>query len=110
MKLSYKTKKLEKSLTNDREIIKSFGTLAKKVKQRITELQEADSLADIATLPFMRLHPYKGARKGEWSIDIFKNWRICFEIANDPIPELEDGGVSLAKVTSIKIMSIEDPH
>lgn len=105
MKLLYKNKKLEKSLTQDREIVKSFGTLAKKVKQRITELQEADSLAVIATLPFMRLHPYKGDRKGEWSIDIYKNWRICFEIANDSI-----GGVSLAKVTSIKIMSVEDPH
>jgi proteic killer suppression protein len=110
MKLSYKTKKLEKSLTQDKEIIKSYGNLSKKVKQRITELQEAKSLAVIATLPFMRLHPYKGARKGEWSIDIFKNWRICFEIANDPVPVLEDGGVCLAKVTSIKIMSVEDPH
>ena len=110
MELSYKNKKLKKSLTQDREIVKSFGTLAKKIKQRITELQEADNLAVIATLPFMRLHPYKGDRKGEWSIDIFKNWRICFEIVNNPIPVLEDGGVNLAKVSSIKIISVKDPH
>lgn len=110
MKLSYKSNKLEKSLTNDKEILKSFGSLAKKIKQRVTELREADNLAVIATLPFMRLHPYIGDRKGEWSIDVFKNWRICFEIANEPIPILEDGGVNLAKVTSIKIMTVEDPH
>jgi proteic killer suppression protein len=110
MKLTYKNNKLEKSLTVDKEIIKAHGQLAKKIKQRINELQEADNLAVIATLPFMRLHPYKGARKGEWSIDIFKNWRICFEIANQPIPVMEDAGVDLAKVTSIKIMSVEDPH
>ncbi|MEH6512959.1 MAG: type II toxin-antitoxin system RelE/ParE family toxin [Maribacter arcticus] len=110
MKLTYKNNKLEKSLTIDKEIIRYYGQLAKKIKQRITELQEADNLAVIATLPSMRLHPYKGDRKGEWSIDIFKNWRICFEIANQPIPNMEDAKVDLAKVTSIKIMSVEDPH
>lgn len=110
MKLTYKNNKLEKSLTVDKEIIKSYGQLAKKIKQRITELQEADNLAIIATLPFMRLHPYKGNRKGEWSIDIFKNWRICFEIPDQSIPGKEDTGVNLEKVTSIKIMSVEDPH
>lgn len=110
MKLTYKNNKLQNSLTQDREIIKSYGTLARKIKQRITELKEAENIAVIATLPFMKLHPYKGDRIGEWSIDIFKNWRICFEIADSPIPTLEDGGVNLAMVTSIKIMSVEDPH
>lgn len=110
MELSFKSKKLEKSLTIDKEIAKSYGELAKKIKQRIIALEEAEDLSTIEKIPAMRLHPYKGDRAGEWSIDIFKNWRICFEINHDPIPEKEDGGVNLVEVTAIKILSVEDPH
>ena len=110
MKLSFKSKKLEKSLTIDKEIIKSYGQLAKKIKQRITALEVAENLSTIAKIPAMRLHPYIGDRAGEWSIDIVKNWRIIFEINHDPIPENEAGGVNLYEVTAIKILSVEDPH
>lgn len=110
MNLSYKNKKLEKSLTVDKEIIKSYGTIAKKVKQRMMFLKNAENMATIATIPAMRLHPYKGDRIGEWSIDIIRNWRIIFELGQNPKPEKEDGGVNLDKITAIKILSVEDPH
>jgi len=110
MNLSYKSKKLELSLTEDKSLIKSYGILSKKIKQRIEQLNAADELSIVAKLPVLRLHPYKGDRLGEWSIDIQENWRICFEIDQDPIPSLEDGGVDLKKVTAIKILSVEDPH
>ena len=110
MEMSYKNTKLENSLTNDKEIIKSYGVLAKKIKQRMTQLKEADNLSVISKLPALRLHPYKGNRFGEWSIDIFENWRICFKIVQIPIPKLEDGGIDLPHVKVIKIVSVEDPH
>ena len=110
MNLSFKNRKLKNSLTIDKEIIKSYGTMAKKVKQRMIALEEADNLTTISKIPAMRLHPYKGDRIGEWSIDIFKNWRICFELDYKLIPEKEDGGVNLDFVTAIKIISVEDPH
>jgi len=110
MNLSYKSKKLELSLTEDKSLIKSYGFLSKKIKQRIEQLKAADELSIVAKLSVLRLHPYKGDRLGEWSIDIQENWRICFEIDQDPIPTLEDGGVDLKKVTAIKILSVEDPH
>lgn len=110
MEISYKNKKLENALTLDKEMIRSYGTRAKKVKQRMKELEAADDLAVIAKYPAMRLHPYIGDRIGEWSIDIFENWRICFEINQTPIPMLKDGGVNLSQVVAIKILSIEDPH
>ncbi|MFT5618875.1 MAG: plasmid maintenance system killer protein [Arenicella sp.] len=110
MKIEYKSKKLEKSLTDDREIIKQYGKYAKKVKQRMVALQEAESLSVIKKLPTMHLHPYKGARLGEWSIDIIKNWRICFWLNHDPIPMREDNSVEIESITAIKISSVEDPH
>ena len=109
MKILYKTNKLKKSLTVDRQIIKEYGTLAKKIKQRMNELKAAENLAVIATLPALRLHQYKGDTK-IWSIDIQQNWRILFELAQEPVPQLEDGGTALQEIKIIKIISVEDPH
>lgn len=110
MKIFYKNNKLKISLTVDKEIIKTYGTRAKKIKQRMNELESWDTLHDISRLPALRLHPLKGNKKGEWAVDIQKNWRICFEISNGPLPLLEDGGIDLSMVNEIKIISIEDYH
>lgn len=110
MKLSYKTNKLEKSFTTDKGLAKSYGTLAKKIKQRRIQLESADNLEVISKLPVLRLHQHIGEGKGTWSIDIHQNWRILFEIDQDPIPSLENGGVDLKAIKIICITSVEDPH
>ena|SRR5690625_1775087 len=110
MKIKYKTRKLEKSLTSDKGLAKDYGKLAKKIKQRRQQLESAEHLGVIAKLPALRLHPHKGQNKGMWSIDIQNNWRILFLIGNEPIPTLEDGGVNIEQVTIIEITSITDPH
>ena len=110
MELSYKNNKLKKSLTTDKGLLKLNSRLAKKIKQRRIELESADNLEVISKIPVLRLHQYKGNRKGTWSIDIQENWRILFIINQDPIPTLEDGGVDLKAITIISIESVEDPH
>lgn len=110
MRLSYKNSKLKKSLTTDKGLAKSYGTLAKKIKQRINQLESADNLEHISKLLALRLHQHQGNGKGTWSIDIQQNWRILFEIDQNPIPVLEDGGVNLKAVTIISIESVTDPH
>ncbi len=110
MKITFKNNRLQKTLTDDKELIKTYNVLAKKIKERRVDLELVDNLDVISKMPAWRLHPYGGGRKGEWSIDIFKNWRIIFEIDQEPIPILEDGGVNLSEVKAIKIVSIEDPH
>jgi proteic killer suppression protein len=110
MDLSYKNNKLEKSFTTDKGLAKSYGKLAKKIKQRRIQLENADNLGVISKLPVLRLHEYIGKDKGTWSIDIHENWRILFQIDQDPIPTLEDGGIDLKEITIISIESIEDPH
>ena len=42
MNLSFKNRKLKNFLTVDKEIIKTYGSMAKKVKQRIIALEEAE--------------------------------------------------------------------
>jgi toxin HigB-1 len=109
MKILYKTHKLEQSFTTDKGLAKSYGTMAKKIKQRKHQLESAENLWIIAQLPALRLHQYQG-NSGIWSIDIYQNWRILFTIDHDPVPRLEDGGVNIKAVTIICIESVEDPH
>ena len=110
MELSYKNRKLEKSFTTDTGLYRTYGKLAKKIKQRRIQLKSANNLLVISKLPVLRLHQYKGDRKGIWSIDIQENWRILFQINQKPIPTFEDGGIDLKAITIISIESVEDPH
>ena len=109
MEISFKNNKLEKSFTDDNLLSKTYGSMAKKVKQRYEDLKLADNLFVISQYTAMRLHPYKG-NSGIWSVDIIKNWRILFTINQDHIPTFEDGGVNLRAIEIIKIESVEDPH
>lgn len=109
MEISFKNNKLEKSFTYDNLLSKTYGSMAKKVKQRYEDLKLADNLFVISQYTAMRLHPYKG-NSGIWSVDIIKNWRILFTINQDHIPTFEDGGVNLKAIEIIKIESVEDPH
>jgi proteic killer suppression protein len=45
VEISYKSHKLEKHLTNPKEMVKSFGQLARKVNQRLKDLTDADNFA-----------------------------------------------------------------
>lgn len=97
-------------MTDERKLLREFGQRARKINQRLNEIKSADDLRMLGELPQLRLHPYKGKREGEWSIDIKDNWRLIFTLDHDPIPTLDDGGVDLTKITIIKIESVEDPH
>ncbi|RYM35877.1 killer suppression protein HigA [Brumimicrobium glaciale] len=110
MKLSYRNNKLEKSLTTDKGLAKTYGNLAKKIKQRLIQLESSENLEVISKYPVLRLHQHIGKDKGTWSIDIQENWRILFEIDHNPLPTLEDGGIDLKAITIIKIESVKDPH
>jgi len=109
MDVTYKNRKLERSLTDDSLLVKKYGDRAKKVKQRLTLLKTAPTLFDISRLPPTRLHQYKGERKGEWSIDIKDNWRIIFEIISIE-SDISNKSVNKNEINAIKIISIEDPH
>jgi proteic killer suppression protein len=48
-----------------------------KVRRILARLQAATSLRDLDA-PGLRLHSLKGERKGEWAVDVDRNWRITF--------------------------------
>jgi len=42
-------------------------------------MQAATSLSDLAALPGNRFEALRGDRKGQYSVRINDQWRICFE-------------------------------
>lgn len=110
MEISYKNRKLEKQLTDPKEMFKSFGQLARKVNQRLKDLADVDNLAVMRNIPAARCHELTGNRKGELAVDVSGNYRMIFEPNHDPLPMKDDGGLNWEEVTKIRINEIEDYH
>ena len=45
---------------------------------RLTQLNAATSVDDLRFPPSNRLEALKGDRKGQWSVRIDNQWRLCF--------------------------------
>jgi len=110
VEITYKSRKLEKQLTDPREMLKSFGQLAVKIKMRLKNLKDVDNLAVMRTIPAARCHELTGDRKGELAVDVSGNYRMIFEPNHEPIPQKVDGGLNWELVTKIQINEIEDYH
>ena len=110
MEISFKTNKLEKQLTNPKELLKAFGERARKVNQRVKDLKGAQTLAIMRTIPAARCHELSGDRKGELGVDVSVNFRLVFQPNHEPTPRKADGGLLWEDVTRIQILGIEDYH
>ncbi len=54
-----------------------FSGFARTALRRLDQLDAASRLGDL-TRPGHRLEALKGRRKGQWSVRINDQWRICF--------------------------------
>jgi len=78
---SFRSKKTE-SLYNDVRV-KDFQAFAKQAERRLQILDSATRLQDLAALPSNRFEALAGDRKGQFSIRINQQWRVCFEWGDD---------------------------
>ena len=77
MILSYRDKRTTDFAAGKR--IKTFSGIEKASRLKIDRLEAAAALQDLAALPGNRFEALKGDRKGQYSIRINEQWRICFE-------------------------------
>jgi proteic killer suppression protein len=74
---SYRDKETA-SLANG-ETVRQWKKFRKQAEKRLRILDAATSLADLAALNSNRLESLKRDRKGQYSIRVNSQWRICFE-------------------------------
>jgi len=111
MDILFKRKKLEKEFSNYKALKRRYGLeQAKKIQQRIFELQAADNLDTLWTLPQIRAHELRGNLAGQVSLDIKHPYRLLIKPDYDNPPKKEDGGLDRAKITKVKILRVEDTH
>ncbi|MDH3195908.1 MAG: type II toxin-antitoxin system RelE/ParE family toxin [Hyphomicrobiales bacterium] len=60
------------------EFVKAFESIKVAARRRLAVLDAADSLDVLAALRGNRLEVLRGKRKGQLSIRINEQWRICF--------------------------------
>ena len=58
--------------------VKAFSGFERSAENKLAQLDSATSLADLRR-PGNRLETLKGDRKGQYSIRINDQWRVCFE-------------------------------
>jgi toxin HigB-1 len=81
MIVSYRDKRTRDFATG--KWVKAFSGIERKVRLKLDRLEAATALKDLAVLPGNRFEALAGDRKGQYSIRINVQWRICFEWPDD---------------------------
>lgn len=65
------------------EEVREFQAFARQADKRLRILDAADTLWALQMLPSNRLEALKGDRRGQYSMRINQQWRVCFEWRED---------------------------
>lgn len=77
MIVSYRDKRTRDFAAGKR--VKAFSGIERSARLKLDRLEAALSLKDLAGLPGNRFEALIGDRKGQYSIRVNDQWRICFE-------------------------------
>ena len=73
----YRDKRLKQFTDGYR--VNEFQAFEQQLKKRLAILEDAQTKNDLRLLPSNRFEALRGDRKGQFSIRINKQWRLCFE-------------------------------
>ncbi len=76
MIISYRDKRTRDFAAGKR--VKAFSGIERAARLKLDRLEAATTLKDLAALPGNRFEALRGDRKGQYSIRINDQWRICF--------------------------------
>jgi toxin HigB-1 len=72
------------------EFVKGMdGRIQQRAREKLKYLDSAGDLRDLMIPPSNRLEALKGDRKGQYSIRINQQWRICFRWDNGDALDVE---------------------
>jgi len=73
---SFRGRETEELLRRHRS--RKFAHIEKVARRKLKMLDDAEKLEDVAAVPGNRFEPLAGDRKGQYSIRINDQWRVCF--------------------------------
>jgi proteic killer suppression protein len=78
--VSYRDKRTRDFAAGKR--VKAFSGIERSARLKLDRLEAAPALKDLAALPGNRFEVLVGNRRGQYSVRINDQWRICFEWAD----------------------------
>jgi proteic killer suppression protein len=84
---SFRSKETEKLFRREQNL--RFGNMATVARRKLRMLDNAEKLEDLWAVPGNRLEALSGDRKGQLSIRINDQWRICFVWRNGAAEQVE---------------------
>ena len=85
---SYRDKETEK-LANGRHSRRLPQTIQRRARMRLDRINAAADIEDLRTPPSHHLESLSGDRRGQHSIRISDQWRVCFEWRDGHAHEVE---------------------
>ena len=73
----------------ERQKSRRFGNIQNVARRKLRMLDDAGLLEDMAAVPGNRFESLGGDRKGQYSIRINDQWRICFSWRNGAAEDVE---------------------
>jgi proteic killer suppression protein len=84
---SFKDKRAERLFRGER--VRQLQAIARQAEKRSRILDAADSLLALRMLPSNHFEALVGDRRGQYSIRINRQWRVCFEWHEDGAYDVE---------------------
>ena len=110
MIIEFDNTKLAKQFSDEKNIKRAFGGLAKGIVARLADLDAAENLADLRNLPAAHCHELKENLAGFFAVKISPNFRLVFYPTQQPPPKLADGGIDWCAIDAITSVEINDYH
>lgn len=112
MEITFESEKMRDVCNSERKMVAKYNRrLAEKLKQRLKELEAADTLDDLSPdkLPQARCHELDHDRRGQLGVTLFDNRRLVFRPV-PPVPKKPDGGLDWKQVMAIEVIEVVDYH
>ena len=111
MEILFKDNMIRKICNKHHVAVRKWGEEnARLLRKRMDEIRDSENLAVLMMIPQARCHPLKGNMKGKFSVDLKHPYRLIFAPADDPLPEMPNGGLDCRRVTIVEIQGKEDTH
>ena len=72
-----------------RESVRRFKAIERQALRKLDMLDAAQDIRTLSTLPGNRVERLRGDRKGQYSIRVNDQWRVCFEWRDGHAYEVE---------------------
>lgn len=100
------------ALFNDpRRLRRKYGArCAEKIEARLAQISAAATLDILCQLPQARCHQLVADRGKQFSLDLEHPLRLIVQVADNPVPRLDDGGINRSRVRRLIFIEIADTH